>query len=195
MINQAIIDAWDIAPKWRIHPTREHESEDAYWASGVDYAKRISAVLPAGCHVLDFGCGDGRVALALADLGFTVTAADSSPRLLADITDDRIQTVLSNGTDLDIDPVDAVVCIAVVIHYDYESGKTLMGELAKVVKPGGVLVVDAPSSDEPVDYGGWIGVTTWNEKIRDDHLLTFGMHRVKSDLLWPVYRKAECNSV
>jgi 2-polyprenyl-3-methyl-5-hydroxy-6-metoxy-1,4-benzoquinol methylase len=42
----------------------------------------LATVIPDGCEGLDFGCGDGRVAIPLAALGYEVTAVDSSQRML-----------------------------------------------------------------------------------------------------------------
>lgn len=193
MINRAIVDAWDQAPGWRIHPTREHESEDAYWASGRETATIVSAAFPKAKTVLDFGCGDGRVSLPLADLGYDVIAADSSANHLARLTDPRIRTVHSDGTDLLADlgaHVDAVVCVAVLIHYDYASGRELMAQFSRVLRPGGTLVLDAPAGSDPRDDGGWIGVTTWDEQVRDAHLADHGLTRARSDSRFAVYRRA-----
>lgn len=190
MVNHEIIDAWNQAPGWRIHPTREHESEQAYWDSGQHTAAIVAASIPGAKTVLDYGCGDGRVSIALADLGYAVIGADSSPNHLSRLDDPRVRTILTDGTDLadELDQVDAVVCIAVLIHYDHESGFELMAQLASVLRRGGVLVLDAPTSDSPRDDGGWIGVTTWDEAARDAYLAGLGLTRVRSDSRFAVYR-------
>lgn len=41
----------------------------------------FAALLPVGADVLDWGCGSGRDARALAELGFRVTATDASPAM------------------------------------------------------------------------------------------------------------------
>lgn len=195
MVNHEIVDAWNNAPGWRIHPTREHESEEAYWASGRDTAAIVATAFSKKVNtVLDFGCGDGRVSVALADLGYTVIAADSSANHLGRVpADPRIRTVRSDGTDLFADlgkqTVDAAICVAVLIHYDYDSGRELMAQLARVVRKGGVLVLDAPVGELPRDDGGWIGVTTWDESVRDTYLAEHGLKRVRSDARFAVYRR------
>ena len=40
-------------------------------------AEKIAARLPNGAHICDAGCGVGELSLALAALGFRVTAVDT----------------------------------------------------------------------------------------------------------------------
>lgn len=42
----------------------------------------IAAAVPAGAHILELGCGVGRVTHPLLERGFTVTAVDESPEML-----------------------------------------------------------------------------------------------------------------
>lgn len=42
----------------------------------------IAAAVPAGAHILELGCGVGRVTHPLLDRGFAVTAVDESPEML-----------------------------------------------------------------------------------------------------------------
>lgn len=42
----------------------------------------VERLVPAGAHILELGCGAGRVTHALLDRGFTVTAVDESPEML-----------------------------------------------------------------------------------------------------------------
>lgn len=48
-------------------------------------ADAISAAVPAGAHILELGAGAGRVTHVLIARGFTVTAVDNSPEMLAEI--------------------------------------------------------------------------------------------------------------
>jgi len=42
----------------------------------------IERAVPAGAHILELGCGAGRVTHPLLERGFTVTAVDESPEML-----------------------------------------------------------------------------------------------------------------
>ena len=53
---------------------------------GLDGAEAalVEAFLPAGCRVLDLGCGNGRIALALAARGYAAEGLDISPSMIAE---------------------------------------------------------------------------------------------------------------
>lgn len=189
-----VIAAWD-QPSARasIHPTRGI-SEDAYRDSGRAQAEALALDLPEGCKVMDFGCGDGRVAVPLRELGYDVTGVDSSPNMLtalAERTPD-MATFQSDGSDfgkhLGRRKFDAVYCLAVLIHHDYPTGEQLIANLRAIVKKGGLLILDWPVSEQPSDGHGWIGVTTWSRQQQDDITGRLGMERLDVDRPWPVYR-------
>jgi SAM-dependent methyltransferase len=190
-----VVRAWDEAGPARIHPAREHLNETAYWISGCTDAKALAKVLPAGCDVLDFGCGDGRIAIPLAQNGYRVTGADSSPRMLAAFATraPALPAVCSDGTGLREAlgrQVDAVVCIAVLIHYGWAAGAVIMAGLADAVRPGGLLVAGWPTGPHPHEEG-WIGVTTWDAARRSAVAARCGLEPVNAALPWPVWRKRD----
>ena len=187
-----VIAAWNEADPAAIHPTRS-VSEGAYWASGVAQAEMLATVLPKGCRVVDFGCGDGRVAVPLRELGYDVTGADASQAMLARLAElDRdLPTVASVGTDLATAigrKVDAVVSLAVLIHHGYEACEQIIAGLRAAVKVNGLLVLDWPLSDDPGEAGSWIGVTTWSRDQQDGICKRVGLKRLDSDLPWGVFR-------
>jgi 2-polyprenyl-3-methyl-5-hydroxy-6-metoxy-1,4-benzoquinol methylase len=194
MSAEDVIKAWD-QPEARgaIHPTRG-VSEDAYWASGQAQAELLAADIPAGVKVLDFGCGDGRVAIPLRALGYEVTGVDASASMLTALAerDPDLPTFQSDGTDfgkhLGRRKFDAVYCLAVLIHHDYETGEQLIENLRAVTKKGGTVALDWPTSAEPSDGHGWLGVTTWSEAKRDEIAVRLKMEQVAADRPWSVWR-------
>ena len=60
---------------WEAHPLA------GLWRARV--VARCAAVFPAGGTILDLGCGPGLDAASLGELGFSVTAVDSSPEMVA----------------------------------------------------------------------------------------------------------------
>lgn len=194
MSAEDVIKAWD-QPEARgaIHPTRGI-SEDAYQASGQAQADLLAADIPAGAKALDFGCGDGRVAIPMRALGYEVTGADASANMLAALADrdPDLPTFQSDGGDfskhLGRRKFDAAYCLAVLIHHDYETGEQLVTSLRAIVKKGGVLALDWPTSDEPSDGHGWLGVTTWPQERQDEIAARLKMERLDVDRPWTVWR-------
>lgn len=192
MSIDTVIDAWNEADPAAIHPTRGI-SEDAYRESGQVQAELLATVLPDGCRVVDFGCGDGRVAIPLAQLGYRVTGADASANMLRRFREkaNAYPTVLTDGTDLHEKlghKTDAVISLAVLIHHSYESAERIIAGLRAAVRANGLVILDWPTSDDPREGGGWINVTTWNQARQDEICQRLGLKRIDSDLPWGVFR-------
>ncbi len=189
-----VVDAWDRADPARIHPSRE-VSEDAYWASGTEQAEGISAALLAlglepGAKILDFGCGDGRVAIPLAALGWSVVGFDTSTtmrrRLRANDPQRAVQ-VWRSGVPDHLPTVDAAYCLAVLIHHGHADARRIVGDIANAVRPGGVLMLDWPVSEVPQERATWIEVTTWNPAERANLATELSLTPVAGP--WPTWRK------
>jgi 2-polyprenyl-3-methyl-5-hydroxy-6-metoxy-1,4-benzoquinol methylase len=190
---EAVIQAWDQADPAAIHPTRGI-SEDAYWQSGKVQADMLATVIPDGAKVMDYGCGDGRVAIPMAALGYDVTAIDSSPNMLDRLgkRDPDLTTVQAAADGiaghLGRRRMDAVYCLALLIHHSYSDCLNIIAKLRAATKLGGILVLDWPLSDEPAEADSWIGVTTWSKEQQADACATLGLEPVDSGLPWGVYR-------
>lgn len=193
MTAEAVIDAWDQADPAAIHPLRR-VSEDAYWDSGKAQAAMLTTVIPDGAKVMDFGCGDGRVAIPMAGLGYEVTAVDSSQRMLDRLAEraPELTTVQADADGiaghLGRRKMDAVYCLAVLIHHSYADCVHIIGKLRAATKLGGILVLDWPLSDQPGEADSWIGVTTWSKQQQADACQQLGLEPVDSELPWGVYR-------
>lgn len=195
MDARTVIAEWDRAGPACAHPSRG-VSEDAYWQSGADQAATIAKDLPKGARVLDFGAGDGRIAIPLARLGFTVTAADSSPRMLAALHAEAptMQVILTDGLDGDALPrhtFDAAVCVAVLIHHSYDTARRIIETLTASVRPGGLLFLDWPTSDDPAEGQVWTDVTTWHPDHQAKVAAEYGLTRLRRRRPWAVYRTAK----
>jgi ubiquinone/menaquinone biosynthesis C-methylase UbiE len=99
-------------------------------------------------NALDFGCGTGNLTRHLLELGLQVTAADVSPRSLQRVSQLRGQggppaVMQLNGRDLSgiaDEQFDLAAAYSVLHHVpDYLAA---VAELARVVRPGGVVYID-----------------------------------------------------
>lgn len=187
---KSVVKAWRQADPKYIHPTREHVSESAYWDSGKPQAELVYELVGDGATVLDFGCGDGRIAIPMVKLGLTVYAVDAAPEMIerlkheAKVQDARetLHTWVSNGMSEywpeAIGSVDAVNARAILIHHSHADVERLVHNLAGCLKPNGFFIADWPHGPhhERVD---WIDVTTWDWHHRNDVADAAGLELVR----------------
>jgi SAM-dependent methyltransferase len=115
--------------------------------------RRVLAELPAApARVLDLGVGTGRELTPLLDAGHDPTGVDVSPEMLARCARRARQVHLVQADFWDPLPFpDACFDAAVALHgtlaHPIDEGAVgrLAAELARVVRPGGALVVEVPS--------------------------------------------------
>lgn len=138
---------------------RDPDSYD-YTRSGpspclVDFCDRF---LGNGGAVLDLGCGSGRSAHYLARRGCRVSGID----LAAGAVDfcrrrfakfglaGTFQTGRFDHIPFPDDSFGAVVCIAALDHVAFETARTALGEIRRVLAPAGAMLLtfDPPDTDE-----------------------------------------------
>lgn len=125
---------------------------DAYWA----YREELRRYLPSpGRATLDLGCGEGRVARDLTDLGHHVTAVEPVAELLAaaEEADSAAEYVPADATALpfDDDSFDRVVAYNMLM--DVADMPGAVSEAARVLRDDGEMMV---SIVHPIrDLGGF----------------------------------------
>lgn len=132
-----------------------HEYWNALWATADDTSKWAqpepeviahARSLPPGARVLDLGAGIGRHALALAQMGFAVSALDAAPESLAAIRNagGPLPIDLQQGMMTDLPFADAsfdhVLSWNVIYHGDETVVARTIAEIARVLKPGGTFL-------------------------------------------------------
>lgn len=158
--------AWKKAGRKEIHPSGAL-SEEEYWRSGMEKADEVLSLLDEDHrgHVMEFGCGDGRVLGHLVGHVGTLYGADVNTKFL-DALEERypdVVTVEWNGkTPAPETGLDAVYSITVFIHHSWEDGAAMLKRLAEVVAQGGVVLVDIPLYEKERERSSWIDVTTWS---------------------------------
>jgi SAM-dependent methyltransferase len=146
-------------------------------AAGTDVhgeARFCAALVPPPARVLDAGCGTGRVAIRLAELGYDCVGVDADPAMLAEArrTAPALPWVLADLMELDLgdrageDGADLVVAAGNVFPFLAPgSGPVVLARLAAHLRPGGLLVsgfgldfrhLPHGAAEVPLaDYDGW----------------------------------------
>jgi SAM-dependent methyltransferase len=101
-------------------------------------------------RVADAGCGDGRVLGLLRDRGYQdLTGIDYSERALAAAKEvvPGIKTVMADLKSIPLPEgsFDGIVCIETIEHIPPDELPAVTSELARVLVPGGTLVITVPA--------------------------------------------------
>lgn len=112
-------------------------------------------IRPTGGRVLDFGCGAGRLSNALAAHFDEVVGVDISAPMLAEARrlergGGRISFLLNDTPDLsafDDDSFDLVYTDLVLQHLPPDLARGYLTEFARVVRPGGAMVIGMPARE------------------------------------------------
>jgi SAM-dependent methyltransferase len=179
---------------------------DQLAASGADAhgeAHLVTAFAPTGARVLDAGCGTGRVALRLAELGYDCAGVDLDPSMLA-VARSRGPEIpwyerdLASLTLPDEAPFDLIVAAGNVMPLLAEgTGPAVVANLAALLVPAGALItgfgLDAahlPIPEPTVDlpgYDAWCtagGLTleqrlgAWDGQPYDENGYAVSIHRL-----------------
>lgn len=113
----------------------------------------LAALLPSDATVADIGCGTGNVAELVAPFVKRVIAADFSPAMLAAARKrlagvENVEFVVGELPELAIPDGAADVAFCVLVLHHLEDPARAIGELARIVAPGGrVVIVDMLTHD------------------------------------------------
>lgn len=95
--------------------------------------------------LLDFGCGAGRNAVALASEGYKIIAVDYTEEAIAAINGKKgtlpIDTIKNEGLELPITPgsIDAVIADGSLFYNNIEDTMVILKNIRKALKKGGKL--------------------------------------------------------
>ncbi|MCY1137699.1 class I SAM-dependent methyltransferase [Actinoplanes sp. Pm04-4] len=134
--------AVDTVTGYRVWAETYDQPGNGLFAYEEPFVREVVGALEPGV-ALDAACGTGRHTQHLASLGFRVTGVDSSPDMLAHARV-RVPTAEFHQGDLSRLPVpdehaDLVVCALALAHLP--DLRPAFAELARVLKPGGHLIV------------------------------------------------------
>ncbi|WP_097262666.1 class I SAM-dependent methyltransferase [Streptomyces sp. TLI_55] len=146
----------------------------------------IAAAVPAGAHILELGCGVGRMTHPLLERGFSVTAVDESPEMLARVRGAR--TIRSKVEELDLgETFDVVMLASFLVHAgDVEVRRGLLRACARHVAESGCVLIQREGEDyhtnlprERVDPSGFTLRMVSAEPVGD------GVNSVRAEYEFP----------
>ena len=131
----------------------------------------LGEFMPAGCQVLDLGCGTGELARAAALGGLRVAGCDiSAPMLRSAAAADLASAVAWMRLSPDWQrlpfpgPVFDAVVAASVLEY-VEEPAAVLRECARVLRPGGIVACTVPDLRHPIRWLEWLAVATARTRI------------------------------
>lgn len=147
--------------------TAYFQSGASYWDNvyhehhvrGLRYQERLRTVLklvdrcslPVGSHVLDLGSGAGVYSVALAKRGYFVEAVDAAPAMIEHTrrhaseaqVGERVTASVGSAYRLAFRDQAFSMVLAIGVIPWLDSPEKALGELARVIKPGGYVVMTA----------------------------------------------------
>lgn len=141
----------DRAHSWeQADETSLRDMDEYFQGSSYRFAMLISKLTehaPAGAKVIDAGAGHGVLALALKGAGFDAYASDIHKGLAVfdaeNIPYHQWHLEAENAPFAD-DSFDAVILSQTIEHFTFSPLHPLK-EIVRIVRPGGVIIVDAPN--------------------------------------------------
>ncbi|GMK38442.1 methyltransferase [Paenibacillus sp. CCS19] len=127
------------------------------WERAIEEVRQLIGwlQLPQGSALLDVGCGMGRHAVALAEMGYQVSGIDLSQPLLEEAREHDVnEHVRWQQGDMRSLPYgdnvfDATVNLFTSFGYfSDQDNKSVLLELRRVLRPGGYFVIDFLNADE-----------------------------------------------
>jgi SAM-dependent methyltransferase len=101
------------------------------------------ALLPAGAHILDAGCGPGRDALVFLQRGYRVTAIDASAamaRLAAARLGQAVEVLRFQDLDYEQE-FDAIWACASLLHVPRREMDNVFRRCTRALRPGGIWYI------------------------------------------------------
>lgn len=133
----------------------------------------FAARLAAGRRVLDVACGEGYGSALLARVAASVVGVDVSPQAIAHaeaayrgIANLEFRSASCTALPLDAASIEVAICFETLEHIAEQ--RELVAELARVLRPDGLLVISCPNKREYTDRRGYVNEFHVNEPYREE---------------------------
>jgi 2-polyprenyl-3-methyl-5-hydroxy-6-metoxy-1,4-benzoquinol methylase len=115
-------------------------------------ADSIQTYCKRGSRILDIGCGNGNIARGIGSLGYEVVGVDFSQQAISYArsknTLQNVSFAVKSAEEVSTgEHFDAIICSEVLEHLHQPS--SLMQVIARILKPGGVLIATVPNGTGP----------------------------------------------
>jgi len=189
-VNEYILDSRQAASAKQFERQSDRYGKSHILANTEDVEAALKGIsVPVGGAALDIATGGGHTALWLARHGWKVTAGDIAPRMLKNAAQLcaeaglSIETKLCPAEKLPFGAGAFELVTARVAPHHFSSPARFVGEVARVLKPGGCfLLIDGsvPDDDQPTEewlhhveklrdpsHGRYLSRKTWEGLVRD----------------------------
>lgn len=114
--------------------------------------------------VWDFGCGPGQTTEYLRDLGVEACGLDLSEKLIDEARAARPDITFRTGNLLDLkfedESIAGIVCFYAIVHFSEDQVEKALGEMFRVLQPGGLLLLTFHIGDETMHIDEFLGRKT-----------------------------------
>lgn len=140
---------------------------------------------------LDIACGTGRF-LPYADYGI-----DISPEMISvaqsKFPDKHLSVQSATSTDFEDETFELLLSFHLVMHLDKETTAAFLAEAARILRPGGRLIFDAPSARRRKLLGyrasGWHGANAYRiQEISELPTANFQLKNYYGIAFFPIHR-------
>lgn len=184
---------WSVYSQPEFHIETFNNHKDKFYESGVTSASLIKKFADRNkveidySHVIELGCGTGRVTVRLADLFNKVTAIDISPhhlRLCGDILQERSKNnvdllqVTSLLTFNELPSCSFFYTVIVLQHNPPPLTNYILDCLLSKVQPGGAALFQVPTQPHKPDYEFKIADYLSKGMPKDYEMHIFPMNRI-----------------
>lgn len=130
-------DAWDANAEAWIGWARSPELDHEFWC--LNLPSLLDLLPPPGGLTIDVGCGEGRVARRLKELGYRVVGIESSSALAAAAreADSEFEIHVADAAEMPLADGVADLAIASMVLMNVDDPQGVVREVARVLEPGG----------------------------------------------------------